>query len=116
MKKHILSSITLACLFLTPLHLQANNAVDNFYTPDLYQKACNGKSVGAETNFRYKGVLWNGTCETQFFPTQKTEIFERFAKELNSVCKINPASKAINLKGIDFKGKCGLGYMAPAPK
>ncbi|WOE31810.1 MULTISPECIES: hypothetical protein [unclassified Acinetobacter] len=116
MKKHILLSALLSCLFITPFAAQANDKVGTFYNPQLFQQVCKGKSEGTPVSFPSRGILWNGTCQVQFFPSAKTTTLKGDEKELSSICKTDPNSKVINIEGTEFKGKCAMGYAAPAPQ
>ena len=94
---------------------QANDNVNQIYNAQKYQQVCKGKTEGAAVSFTYKGVLWNGTCQPQFFAT-KSSALKGDEKELNSICKSDPKSKSINIEGVDIKGQCALGFSPPQPR
>lgn len=116
MKNHILLSALMSCLFIAPFAAQANDKVGTFYNPQLFQQVCKGKTEGTPVSFPYRGIIWNGTCQTQFFPSAKTTGLKGDEKELSNICQTHPEQKSINIEGKDFKGKCALGYAAPAPQ
>ena len=93
----------------------ANDKVENAYNAKQFQSVCKGQSEGAEVTFPYRGIIWNGTCQTQFFPDNSKDLKGNEA-QLLSVCQSDPASKTVNIDGQDYKGKCALGYIAPSPK
>lgn len=115
MKNHILVSALLSCLFIAPLATQANDKVGTFYNPQQFQQVCKGKSQGDAVSFASRGIIWNGNCTMQFFPSAKTTKLKGNEPELSSICQSDPASKSINIEGKDYKGKCALGYAPPAP-
>lgn len=116
MKKHLLlSSALLSCLFMTPLLTHANDKVTNLYNPQLFQQVCKGKAAGSDVSFAHRGIIWNGQCQVQFFPNSKTTPLKGDEKELSSICQTQPDAKTVIIEGQEFKGKCAIGYAAPAP-
>lgn len=93
----------------------ANDKVESTYNAKQYQQVCKGKSEGAEVSFPYKGIIWNGTCQTQFFPTNAKGLKGTEA-ELNSVCASDAKTASVSIEGKEYKGKCALGYTSPTPK
>lgn len=93
----------------------ANDKVESTYNAKQYQQVCKGKTEGAEVSFPYKGIIWNGTCQTQFFPTKTTGLKGDEA-ELRSACSSVAATKTANIAGQNYTGKCALGYAPPMPK
>lgn len=80
-----------------------------------YQQVCKGKSQGTDVSFAYKGVIWNGTCQPQFFPNRGSNITGD-EKELNSICNSDPKATSIQIEGKTIKGKCALGFSPPQPR
>ena len=112
-KKILVATLfSMACLS-SPLY--ANDKVESTYNAKLYQQVCKGKSEGADVSFPYKGIIWNGTCQNQFFPNNATGIKGNEA-QLNSSCLSDSAAKSINIEGKEYKGKCALGFAPPLPK
>lgn len=93
----------------------ANDKVETVYNAKQFQNVCKGKSEGAEVSFPYRGIIWNGTCQLQFFSSNNKEVGEQ-ANQLNSACRNDPKQKSINIEGTAYSGKCALGYAPPAPK
>lgn len=93
----------------------ANDKVESIYSAQQYQQVCKGKSEGAEVSFPYKGIIWNGTCKTQFFPNNAKDLTGTEA-ELNSVCTSDPKARSVTIQDKTIKGKCALGYAPPTPK
>ena len=116
MNKNIFLSAILCSLFFTPLTTQANDKVDTVYNAQKYQQVCKDKTQGAQVSFAYRGIIWNGTCEPQFFATAKNAPIKGDEAELNSICATNANTKSINIEGKEIKGKCALGFVAPHPK
>ena len=70
MNKKILFSSILCGLFFSPF-VSANDKVEKVYDSQRYQQVCKGKSQGTAVSSAYRGIIWNGTCEPQFFPSSK---------------------------------------------
>lgn len=90
-------------------------AKDNNSQAQKYQQVCKGKTQGTDVSFAYKGVIWNGSCQTQFFPTQASAE-KGDEKELNSICVSDPKATSIQIEGKTLKGKCALGFSPPQPR
>ena len=88
----------------------ANNKVQSTYDANRYMQVCKGKSQGAAVSFAYRGIIWNGTCQPQFFPSSKNSMIKGDEAELYSICKSNPNQTSINIQGKEIRGKCALGY------
>lgn len=114
MKTQVLLTTMMCTLFFSGFS-QANDKVESTYDAKKYQQVCQGKSEGAEVSFAYKGIIWNGTCQPQFMPTNAKGLTGNEA-QLNSICRSDAATKSINIEGKDYKGKCSLGYAPPMPK
>jgi len=71
MNKNILFSAVLCGLCFAPIATQANDKVETTYNAQKYMQVCKGKTQGAPVSFAYRGIIWNGTCEPQFFSTHK---------------------------------------------
>lgn len=84
-------------------------------TAQKYQQVCKGKTQGADVSFAYKGVIWNGHCQSQFFPTRVSAV-KGDEKELNSICVTDPKATSIQIEGKTVKGKCALGFSPPQPR
>lgn len=114
-----MKNILCICLYSGALFCSAtsfaNDKVESHYDSKQFQSVCKNKTQGAEISFAYKGIIWNGTCETQFFPNNGVEIKDNEV-QLNSVCRNDPEAKSINIEGVTYTGKCALGYAAPTPK
>lgn len=93
----------------------ANDKVQTVYNAKKYQQVCKGKSDGAQVSFAYRGIIWNGTCQPQFFPSS-TKGLKGDEAELNSVCKSDAAAKTASIAGQEYKGHCALGFTPPMPK
>ncbi len=117
MKKNLLLSSVFACLCLSAFGTQANDKVESTYNAQKYQQVCKGKSEGAAVSFAAHGIIWNGNCKTQFFPTGKNanKIAPANLAELSSICSSNPNQTSIDIEGKQYNGKCALGFAAPAP-
>ena len=115
MNKNIFLSSILCGLCLTPFAASANDKVEKVYDTQRYQKVCKGKSQGAQVSFAYRGIIWNGTCEPQFFPSVKNSSIAGDEPELTSACSGDTGATTVNINGTEVKGKCTLGFMAPRP-
>lgn len=114
MKTQILFA-TLICSFCLSSVSLANDKVETTYDAKKYQQVCQGKTEGAEVSFAYKGIIWNGTCQSQFIPSNSKGLTGN-ETQLNSTCQSDAAIKSINIEGKDYKGKCSLAFSAPTPK
>ena len=115
MNKKILFSSILCGLLFSPF-VSANDKVEKVYDSQRYQQVCKGKSQGTAVSFAYRGIIWNGTCEPQFFPSSKNANIHGDEAELTSICHGDPKAMSINIEGKESKGKCALGFSAPKPK
>ena len=115
MNKNIFLSSILCGLCLAPFAASANDKVKKVYDTQRYQKACKGKSQGAPVSFAYRGIIWNGTCEPQFFPSAKNSSIAGDEPELTSACSGDTGATSVSINGTEVKGKCALGFMAPRP-
>lgn len=115
MKTKFMLSAVLSCLVLAPLSLHANDKVSNAYNPQKYQQVCKGKSKGDAVSYAARGIIWNGTCQTQFIPSGNYKNIKGNEAELTSICKSDMKSKAINIEGKEYLGKCALAFTAPTP-
>ncbi|OTG85274.1 hypothetical protein B9T31_12410 [Acinetobacter sp. ANC 4558] len=115
MKTNFLLSAVLSCFFFAPLTVQANDKVDSTYNPQKYQQVCKGKKQGDAVSFAARGIIWNGTCQTQFIPSGNYKNIKGTEAELSSICKSDLNAKSINIEGKQYAGKCTLAYTAPAP-
>lgn len=115
MNKNFLLSSILCSLCLAPFAASANDKVEKVYDAQRYQKVCKGKSQGAPVSFAYRGIIWNGTCEPQFFPSGKNASVNGDEAELMNACSGDMNAKMATVNGTEMKGKCALGFMAPRP-
>lgn len=115
MNKNIFLSSILCGLCLAPFAASANDKVEKVYDSQRYQKVCKGKSQGVQVSFAYRGIIWNGTCEPQFFPSAKNSSIAGDEPELTSACSGDTGATTVNINGTEVKGKCSLGFMAPRP-
>lgn len=114
MKIQMLMTTLVCTLGLSSMSF-ANDKVESTYNAKQYQKVCKGKSEGAEVSFAYRGIIWNGTCQTQFFPSN-TKGLKGDEAELRTACQTDAAAKTATIAGQEHKGKCALGYAPPMPK
>ena len=85
------------------------------YDAQRYQKVCKGKTQGAQVSFAYRGIIWNGTCEPQFFPSSKNASITGDEAELSTACSGDTSATTASINGTEVKGKCALGFMPPRP-
>ncbi|WP_273776824.1 hypothetical protein [Acinetobacter sp. GSS19] len=114
MNKKLLLSVLFCSFCLSPL-VQANDKVEKIYDAQLYQKVCKGKAQGTEVSFAHRGIIWNGTCEPQFFPKQSRDIMGN-ERELFTTCAGTHTAMSANINGAEVRGKCALGFTPPQPK
>lgn len=115
MNKNILLSAVLCGFCLAPFAtVQANDKVETTYNAQKYMQLCKGKSQGTWVSFAYRGIIWNGTCEPQFFSTNKA--VKGNESELMTACQTDMTTKSVMINGMEVKGKCALGFTAPYPK
>ena len=98
---------------LSPLAF-ANDKVEKVYDAQLYQKICKGKSAGDAVTFAHRGIIWNGTCEQQFFPSSKSSLVGNETEIYNS-CQGSIGATTVTINGQEVKGKCALGFTPPRP-
>ena len=116
MHKNVILSSILCGLCLAPFAASANDKVETVYNAQKYQQVCKGKSQGAPVSFAYRGIIWNGTCEPQFFASGKHAMIKGDEAELYSACESDAGVKSVTIDGMEVKGKCALGFEAPRPK
>ncbi|TCM67017.1 hypothetical protein EC844_11058 [Acinetobacter calcoaceticus] len=80
-----------------------------------FQQVCKGKTAGSPVSFANKGVLWNGSCQAQFIPTQDTAI-KGDEKEISTICITDPQATSVEVNAKVVKGKCALAFTPPQPK
>lgn len=114
MDKKLLFSIMLGAMSVTGM-ATANDKVEKVYNPDLYQKVCKGKSAGQAVSFPYRGIIWNGTCEPQFFSNDKNALTGTEA-EIYTACQNGSGTGTATINGQEMQGKCALGFTPPRPK
>ncbi|WP_374664844.1 hypothetical protein [Acinetobacter sp.] len=116
MNKNVLLSSILCGLCLAPFAASANDKVQTVYNAQKYQQVCKGKSQGAQVSFAYRGIIWNGTCEPQFFASGKNVAVEGNENELFTSCSSGSGATTVMLNGTEVKGHCALGFTPPRPK
>ena len=116
MNKNIFLSTVLCGLCFAPFAASANDKVETTYNAQKYQQACNGKTQGAQVSFAHRGIIWNGTCEPQFFASSKNASIKGDEAELMSTCSGNSSATTATINGTEVKGKCALGFMPPRPQ
>lgn len=110
----------LSALFCTSLGLgmatisHANDKVAHTYNPQTNQQVCKGKTAGTAVSFAARGVIWNGTCETQFIPNKKAALHGD-EPELFNTCSSDANAKSVTINGQTIKGKCALAFTPPRP-
>ncbi|ANF83105.1 hypothetical protein A3K93_05210 [Acinetobacter sp. NCu2D-2] len=114
MKTQVLCALFLGACTLSPLAL-ANDKVEKVYDAQLFQKVCKGKSAGDAVTFAHRGIIWNGTCEPQFFSNSKNAVNGDEA-ELYTTCQGASGATTATLNGQEVKGKCALGFAPPRPR
>lgn len=110
----ILHSIILMCCACSSTLLFANDKVE-FIEVNVAQNACKNKNIGESVSMNYRGIVWNGTCEAQFYPHPKTLSLNGKDAELNSFCSKSLGTTSVNIEGVLYQGKCMLGFLAPRP-
>jgi hypothetical protein len=115
MNKHlVLSSVCLGFALTAPAAF-ANDKVASTYDANRYMQVCKGKSQGDHVSFAYRGIIWNGTCQPQFFASNKGTLMGDEA-EIYRTCKGASGMHSAMINGKEVKGKCALGFTAPQPK
>ncbi len=114
MNKNVILSSILCGLCMASFAATANDKVETVYNAQRYQQVCKGKTQGAPVSFAYRGIIWNGTCEPQFFASGKTAINGDEA-ELLKACSNGAVTTAV-INGTEVRGKCALGFTPPMPK
>lgn len=115
MNKNIFLSTVLCGLCFAPFAASANDKVETTYNAQKYQQVCKGKTQGAQVSFAHRGIIWNGTCEPQFFASSKNASIKGDEAELMSTCSGNSSATTATINGTEVKGKCALGFMPPRP-
>ncbi len=113
MNRKILISCLCSAAFLSNTGY-ANDKVESTYVPATYQKVCQGKAQGDAVSFAYKGIIWNGNCESQFFPATSKGLTGN-EPELATACAKDNTIKYAMINRTVVKGKCALSYVAPTP-
>ena len=108
MNKNIFLATALCGLCFAPFAASANDKVEKVYNAQKYQQVCKGKSEGAPVSFAYRGIIWNGTCQQQFFPSSSTNI-KGDEPELYTSCSSGGKTSA-TINGTQVNGKCALGF------
>lgn len=116
MNKKILLSSILCGLCLSPFAaVQANDKVEKVYDSQRYQNVCKGKSQGAAVSFAYRGIIWNGTCQPQFFPADRKLDIQGDEAALSTTCGQDMNATTATISGAEVRGKCALGFTPPRP-
>ena len=115
MHKKILFAAAL-CGLLSPLNSFANDKVATVYHPETFQKICQGKTQGDWVVFAYRAIIWNGSCQNQFFSSDKEAIIYGDEPELLNVCREDAQAKTVSIEGRTYNGECKLGFSPPRPQ
>lgn len=110
--KKIIAALFSSLAFCSIAMAQSNSPQANDVKK--YQAVCKGQSAGSPVSFAHKGVLWNGSCESQFFPTSKQAVTIDDAQRI-AICAENPDAKSAQVNDQELKGKCVMAYLAPQP-
>ncbi|MQW91559.1 hypothetical protein GFH30_05705 [Acinetobacter wanghuae] len=114
MKSQVFCALIMSGFALSPMAF-ANDKVAKVYDANLYQKVCKGKSAGDAVTFAHRGIIWNGTCEQQFFSSNKNGMMGNEA-EIYSTCQGVTGATTATINGQEVKGKCSLGFTPPRPR
>lgn len=115
MKKLIFSAICFGLMSTAPM-LQANDKVSQVYDAHRYQKACQNKTQGTPVSFAYRGIIWNGTCQPQFMPTDKNVRLHGNETQIYRACSSTSGMTSVQIDGQNVRGKCVLGFTPPQPR
>lgn len=115
MYKKLLIAGLYSSLLFSSTFVQANNKVEKVYDAQRYQQVCKGKKEGAAVSYIAHGIIWNGNCQTQFFPAKSNNKIRGDEPELTSICQSDPKQTNINITGLNIAGKCALGFTPPRP-
>lgn len=112
-KSQVLCAMIIGASSLSSLAF-ANDKVEKVYDAQLFQKVCKGKSAGDAVTFAHRGIIWNGTCEQQFFSSTKS-TFVGTEAEIYNTCQGSTGTTTATINGQEIKGKCALGFTPPRP-
>lgn len=115
MNKYLLIILSFSSLIL-PTSLFANDKVQTVYHPQTYQKVCKGKQSGDWVSFAYRGIIWNGSCQNQFFSSDKNAMIYGDEPELLQVCRQDTKSRTVIIGGRTYNGQCALAFSPPRPQ
>lgn len=115
MKKSLVFASLCFGLSCASLSATANDKVQSIYDANRNMQVCKGKSQGDHVSFAYRGIIWNGTCQPQFFPNNKKAVTGEEA-ELYTTCQNTSGASMATIDGKEVKGKCALGFTSPQPK
>lgn len=115
MKIQILSALCFGLLGIIST-TQANDKVSQIYDAQRYHKACQNQSQGAHVTFAHRGIIWNGTCQPQFMPTDKNIRLHGNEAPIYSACSSTTGTTTIQIDGKTVAGKCVLGFTPPQPR
>lgn len=93
----------------------AHAAPPAWYNPTTIVQKCKGKADGTPISYAAHGVLWNGTCQTQFVPA-KAMTLQGDEPELNSICHSDPTANSVTINGQTYRGKCAVAFAPPRPQ
>ncbi len=92
---------------------QANDKVERIYDGARYEQVCKGKRVGQWVSFAHRGIIWNGSCQPQFVPSNSMYVSGN-EPELYTTCNGSGYTTAM-INGRAIKGKCTLAFTPPRP-
>lgn len=113
-KKIFATALCLGLSFGCASLAQANDKVEKIYNSKMIQQVCKGKHMGDAVSFAARGILWNGTCQTQFIPMHP-KMIKGNENELYDTCQNDPHAKMATINGQEMKGKCALAFTPPRP-
>lgn len=114
MKNKIITSLVCTCLGLGISAVAQATPHNSWYNPSTTVQKCKGKTEGTPITYAANGVIWNGTCQTQFVPSKPSQL-KGDEPELNSICSNDSAAKSVTIAGQTYKGKCAVAFAPPRP-
>ena len=115
MKKVVLSTLCLGLFSISPL-TAANDKVSQVYDPHRYQQVCKNKTQGQHVSFAHRGIIWNGTCQPQFMPVDRSLRLQGNEAQIYRACTSTTGTTTVQIDGRNVSGKCVLGFTPPQPR
>ena len=113
-KKILLPAVLCSLCFGTFATAQANDKVQRIYDSKRYEQVCKGKRAGQWVSFAHRGIIWNGSCQTQFLPSNSMAVMGN-EPELYTACA-NGYTNSAMINGRSLAGKCALAFTPPMPR